>query len=302
MEFLTTRIMQKYIGKHNSAAARQAAESAGKCEVFVIDNVVKYLTKTTRVDTDPNWTDKFVFEKDGFRTPYPYTSFEFKTEVGNTNSNDCVIFEPPTVVEGVQQFHVLYFTEIKDQGIFPLCRGKFLVIPDGIPRNPKKGEDEVTAVYEVDPGFLKAFRGKGQNDSLLVDWFRCSLWFCQYTNLLLSCKNIRREVRSTHAGLTKRQRKEIPCMDYHVLNVPLINRIASGEEVRGEGGKMPLSRVRGHFKNYTAERPLLGRHVGRWWWDDHATGNAAYGIVEKDYSVSVGEPSCPSNEEKASVP
>ena len=44
--------------------------------------------------------------------------------------------------------------------------------------------------------------------------------------------------------------------------------------------------VRGHFKDYTEEAPLLGKHVGAYWWDQHSRGKAEHGVVVKDYEMS----------------
>ncbi len=43
--------------------------------------------------------------------------------------------------------------------------------------------------------------------------------------------------------------------------------------------------VRGHFKTYTDEAPLLGKHTGTWWWDQQLRGDEEYGMVAKDYDV-----------------
>jgi hypothetical protein len=45
--------------------------------------------------------------------------------------------------------------------------------------------------------------------------------------------------------------------------------------------------VRGHFKQYTAERPLFGRFTGLYWWQPHLAGKAKDRVVVKDYRIEV---------------
>lgn len=42
---------------------------------------------------------------------------------------------------------------------------------------------------------------------------------------------------------------------------------------------------RGHFKEYTEQNPLFGRHVGRYWWQPCVRGKKEKGIIAKDYIV-----------------
>lgn len=48
---------------------------------------------------------------------------------------------------------------------------------------------------------------------------------------------------------------------------------------------MGLHICRGHFKTFSEEKPLLGKHVGTYWWADNLRGDAKYGVVEKSYKV-----------------
>jgi hypothetical protein len=47
--------------------------------------------------------------------------------------------------------------------------------------------------------------------------------------------------------------------------------------------------VRGHFKTYTAERPLLGRFTGTYWWQPHLAGKNTSALVEKDYAIEANQ-------------
>ncbi len=46
-----------------------------------------------------------------------------------------------------------------------------------------------------------------------------------------------------------------------------------------------------HFKHYNAERPLMGKHVGTYWWGWQVRGEAEHGMVVADYEVKGGEAS-----------
>lgn len=103
---------------------------------------------------------------------------------------------------------------------------------------------------------------------------------------LLNAKNLtRRRVEPRHERAARR-RGDPPPYRYHVLT--LDPRRARHTGVHGEADE-PESHValhlkRGHWKTYTPEAPLLGKHVGRWWWAPHLAGQAD-GIVDKDYKI-----------------
>ena len=44
---------------------------------------------------------------------------------------------------------------------------------------------------------------------------------------------------------------------------------------------------RGHFKEYTNENPLFGKHVGRFWWQPMVRGDKKRGVLNKDYDVVI---------------
>lgn len=44
--------------------------------------------------------------------------------------------------------------------------------------------------------------------------------------------------------------------------------------------------ARGHFKTFTPESPLMGRHIGTYWWGWQVRGDADIGTITKTYSLS----------------
>lgn len=57
------------------------------------------------------------------------------------------------------------------------------------------------------------------------------------------------------------------------------------KEGQGEGPRQALHFVRAHFKEYTADAPPFGKHVGRYFWQMHAAGASDQGKVVKGYNV-----------------
>jgi len=75
---------------------------------------------------------------------------------------------------------------------------------------------------------------------------------------------------------------------YHTLTIRINGRPRSLREVAGSGdhGSMPLHWVRGHFKTYTPEAPLLGKYEGTFFWPAFVRGEARNGVVDKTYRIA----------------
>lgn len=112
---------------------------------------------------------------------------------------------------------------------------------------------------------------------------------------LLNCKNIQTEKIIAPVKLNKKRLssgKQI-IFDYHVLNVMVPSNKKRGYQEQS----IPLSHnrvhlCRGHFKEYTSEHPLLGKHVGLYWWQPSVRGQNKTGIVMKDYNIMPQEAIC----------
>jgi len=106
--------------------------------------------------------------------------------------------------------------------------------------------------------------------------------------VLLNCKNIVTETILPPEALNKKRRRsgKQELLSYHVLNVTVPS---SKHGYRGAAEQPSHNRVhlcRGHFKEYTAAHPLMGRLVGRYWWQPHVRGQNRQGVVMKDYKVT----------------
>ena len=75
--------------------------------------------------------------------------------------------------------------------------------------------------------------------------------------------------------------------EFHELEIRGMSKIINDAQNSGPGisFKKALHICAGHFKNYTQEKPLFGKAVGRYWWEDHVRGTGPRKI-DKHYNVS----------------
>jgi hypothetical protein len=110
---------------------------------------------------------------------------------------------------------------------------------------------------------------------------------------VMHCRNVEVRTVDPPAALARQaaRRGGPPLCRYHVLDIAPMRRILDTQgDARRRGLGHALHVCRGHFKTYTADAPLFGRHVGQYWWADHARGAADRGRVDKDYRVILGSP------------
>lgn len=106
--------------------------------------------------------------------------------------------------------------------------------------------------------------------------------------LRLSCKNVSlatRDIDQKQSRIaTKRHGQVESGYRYHVLVVrPAGAR--SSEHPGEEMGITPLHLCRGHYREYTPDRPLFGKLSGRFYIQQHMRGDKKNGVVEKDYEI-----------------
>lgn len=83
----------------------------------------------------------------------------------------------------------------------------------------------------------------------------------------------------------KSRRLRTPTLQFNTIKLPGLNYLPTGKLSPGERDVMAQHMVRGHFKTYTADKPLMGKAVGTYWWGYQVRGNRKNGIVLKDYEV-----------------
>ena len=107
---------------------------------------------------------------------------------------------------------------------------------------------------------------------------------------LMHCRNV--EIRTVEpdgeASRAHRRRHHHRLVRYQVLDIEPMRRIlnqAGATDPKGGGLRRALAICRGHFKTFTPDAPLFGKHTGQFWWAPHVRGNPDAGIVVNDYRV-----------------
>ena len=105
---------------------------------------------------------------------------------------------------------------------------------------------------------------------------------------LLNCNNVRRvKVKEPFVWRqVKGKRVKRPIFEHHIIRIihPKTGRVYFDSSIpTGIHNKLDL-RV-GHWKKYNADRPLFGKHTGRWWWPSKVECRDESGIVMKEYEV-----------------
>jgi hypothetical protein len=104
----------------------------------------------------------------------------------------------------------------------------------------------------------------------------------------MHCKNvISEEIRYPERLQRSRVKKGLmPLVIHKVLKIRPIKKILTEEgKTQEHGMKHALHICRGHFKDFSRNKGLFGKHKGLYWWDMHTRGDSKQGVVEKDYKV-----------------
>jgi hypothetical protein len=105
---------------------------------------------------------------------------------------------------------------------------------------------------------------------------------------LLNCKNITTQTTLPPLKLNKKRIKsgKQPLFTYKTLVIKPTGKKQESQQSQGLWDNR-IHLCRGHFKEYTAEKPLFGRITGRFWWQPSVRGNKEKGVVIKDYKVEI---------------
>lgn len=106
---------------------------------------------------------------------------------------------------------------------------------------------------------------------------------------LMHCKNVTVTDILPNLTLSRKRQKRTgqELLRFKTLSVFSMQRMPSHRsgEPSSEHGVMPIHIQRGHFKHFTADRRLFGRHEGTFWWESHIRGDKTAGILTKHYAV-----------------
>ena len=134
---------------------------------------------------------------------------------------------------------------------------------------------------EIDPSLQEIFFGAFcEQVSSLVAFSR-----------LLSCKNVyTQDINPPEKVNKKRIRSgKLPLFSYKVLCLNPLEKMvhAPSWSNRNPTDHNRIHYCRGHFKEFTSERPLLGKYTGLYWWQPHIRGQNRNGMIVKDYAIEV---------------
>ena len=103
---------------------------------------------------------------------------------------------------------------------------------------------------------------------------------------LLSCKNIEPIDNEPPAKLNKSRVKKgkQPLCTYKTLVIKPTSKRQQSLEAQGLWENR-IHLCRGHFKEFSIEKPLFGKYSGRYWWQPAVRGRNREGVVMKDYDV-----------------
>lgn len=107
---------------------------------------------------------------------------------------------------------------------------------------------------------------------------------------LIHCRNVTTR-KAGDIGLRRsgaEKRRGAPRIEYHTIVLPgmPVEREKDRRARKPTRDLMAVHRVRGHFKTFTADAPLLGQHVGTYWWGWQVRGSTKNGMVVSDYEMA----------------
>jgi hypothetical protein len=212
--------------------------------------------------------------------PFHTCWFDYEKQSSNSESNEIINNKfGALVVSKNDEFQFYHFFKNKDtHGLWcPDCLGAIVKIG-------KKFDD-----IDGNMKWMEIYKVKGLNVYDYVGkYIACELSFLEMCLNLLNCKNITQDKVYPSNQLNKKRIKHghHPLFVYHTLVVnPMSENKRSNSEHEPTGIKQRLHFCRGHFKEYTEQNKLFGKHTGLYWWQPMVRGNKELGLVHKDYEV-----------------
>ena len=180
--------------------------------------------------------------------------------------------------------HMTYFRRDPSGCMGPLAMWRQLIGEDGTPLHA--GQVMIDSAFAEMLG-RGAFPGEDPN-RVAADMVSPFFFPAKLAISFMHCKNVKSsEVLPSRQARRASERKGEPTIRYHVLDILPMRTVL---ETEGGSGSVGLQRAlhicRGHFSNYTEERPLFGKYAGRFWVPSHVRGSADAGVAMKDYRVN----------------
>lgn len=134
---------------------------------------------------------------------------------------------------------------------------------------------------------VKAVVGPGENVDSLVEASCDAAKVPMLIVSFMNCRNVSVEpapVRHTTRSARRRSNSGRPALRFSEVHLPGTGHQSLAGAKRAAGPGVSAHLVRGHFKTYTEDLPLLGRHTGTWWWNWQARGSGP-SVVIPHYEV-----------------
>jgi len=275
--------------------------------LILADNVARYYWELSNKEIWDLGTDF-----PGCRAPFKETAVEFKnprtvwsSEKGRYRMDAAVpdhvvVLVRQRAIPGSRDLNLLcavvpqgspYFLS-KHINVFMLLRqtedGQIIPHPDG-------GFD-ATSVQPEALQYVRPFCHQGTTDGELGQIFqglaRSFVHITLLTFTFMNCRNVDVKAHAIPERLAKKHLKQhgLTSHKYYVLEIDSLTRRVKALRQSGEASTkgQALHLCRGHFKTFTVQKPLLGKHVGTYWWDHQVRGSADEGTIHKDYQVKAG--------------
>jgi hypothetical protein len=153
--------------------------------------------------------------------------------------------------------------------------------------SPADGHDRRSLFGQV-ASCARTVESDAGGESLWADGLNTYLFAGLLTLSFMHCKNIDVVEVAPPPALSRKHEKRtgLPLVTYKTLDISPMRRVLDSEgKAQANGLRKAMHICRGHFKSYTAEAPLFGRHHGTYWWADRIRGDQALGRIEKDYAA-----------------
>jgi hypothetical protein len=118
-----------------------------------------------------------------------------------------------------------------------------------------------------------------------------NIGYVRHILMLFQCKNITYKKMGPEMSEVSRKRERLngryASYEYYVLRINTGDESGSAHSSSSldDEKKIRFHLCRGHFAEYTEEKKLFGKYVGRYWIPAHVRGNPELGTIEKDYEV-----------------
>lgn len=275
-------LMFDYVRKMLTRQAQTSIEkfiadiAVDKVQKFLIDNVYTTIPKILRINEIPN-----------IAPPYAKMWFEWSVPIDPAKGDPYRKLQNGVYVESTKMengWDVIFLC-------FTCAGNKLIPLPISlkciIPSDGHIPEHHMDSAYLVNgsSSYLLPKEQSGMDlfsDKMFIEYV-IPIFF---TLGLLHCKNIIEVEKGGKNPNVKNRRHRSKGTKHYVLNViPSRNIKRTEYEQSAKGTQQRLHFRRGHFKEYTTEKPLFGKYVGIFWWEAHAAGSVDVGEIKKDYRI-----------------